>query len=229
VDATGFSWESVSATLGRLGEADIDAGVWDARTLFAEPQGNLRRPMGIVLQVPERRANLDFAIGGLPVSGSLLAEVTSEWVQGRRLTEIAEDHFLITPSGRVPYEQAMTDCCRVIYSKLAPTVSWGLSALQSLTVREPPTGEAAETLRNLPSRVLYGVNSDPAIALRLLGVPRQAAEPLAPHLTTLTEKAPIGQVRRELSEADRDTWTRALGERGGMYRSVWHVLERGQR
>jgi superfamily II DNA/RNA helicase len=229
VDATGFSWESVNATLFRLGEEQIDAGVWDARALFAEPEGNLRRLMGIILQVPELRANLDFAIGGRALSGSLLAEVTSDWVQGRRLTEIAEDHFLLKPSGPVSYEQAMTECCRVIYGKLAPTVSWGLSALQSLTLRGEITGEQAQTLRNLPSRVLYGVNSDDAIALRLLGVPRQAAEPLAPHLTALTEKAPIGQVRRELADADRETWTRALGNRGDMYRSIWHVLEGGQR
>jgi len=34
-------------------------------------------------------------------------------------------------------------------------------------------------VRNLPSRVYYGVNSDAAIDLRLLGVPRKAAQPLA--------------------------------------------------
>lgn len=222
VDATGFSWESVSATLARLGEAGIDAGVWDARTLFADPQGDLRKLMGLVLQVPELRANLEFAVGGREVTGSILAEVTSEWVNGRRLNEIAEEHFVQTPTGRVPFEQAMTECCRVIYGKLAPTVSWGLSALQSLTF---PEGDTSESVRNLPSKVFYGVGTDEAIALRLLGVPRQAAEPLATQLPTLKEGAPISRVRQELAAADTAVWARALGEKASLYRSVWHILE----
>jgi superfamily II DNA/RNA helicase len=225
VDATGFSWESVSSTLARLGEVGIDAGAWDRRSLFAEPGGDLRKMMGVLLQVPELRANLEFVIGGTEVTGSLLAEITSEWVQGRRLTEIAAEHF--TRESASP-EVAMTDCCRVIYGKLAPTVSWGLSALQSLTLGESldDLSEADQrAVRNLPSRVFYGVDSDDAIAMRLLGVPRLAAEPLAPELQSVREGGSIPAIRRELADADIGAWTRALGEKGQLYRSIWRVLE----
>lgn len=227
VDATGFSWESVNATLARLGEAGVGAEAWDGGTLFNPGNADLRKLMGVILQVPELRENLDFALGGTQVNGALLAEVTSEWVQGRKLTEIAEEHFR-KPKGSP--ESAMTDCCKVIYGKLAPTVSWGLSALQSLTLGEEienmSEADAAE-VRNLPSRVFYGVNSDPAVALRLLGVPRQAASPLSGRLEGLRRGDSLASVRQDLSGLAEEDWNEAIGPEGGLYRSVWRVLEGG--
>lgn len=228
VDATGFSWESVNATLARLGEVGVGAEAWDGRTLFSAGNADLQKLMGLILQVPELRENLDFALGGTELNGALLAEVTSDWVQGRKLTEIATEYFT-RPKGNP--ERAMTDCCRVIYGKLAPTVSWGLSALQSLTLQgeiESMSESEAEEVRNLPSRVFYGVNSDPAIALRLLGVPRQAATPLSAQLEGLKEGASLGHVRRDLVGLAEDDWNAAIGPKGGMYRAVWRVLEGGR-
>lgn len=227
VDSTGFSWESVSATLGRVGEAGISADSWDGSTLFSGDSDDLRRLMGVMLQVPELRANLDFALGGVKVTGGLLAQVTSDWVQGRRLADIADEHF--AREHRTP-EAAMTDCCKVIYGKLAPTVSWGLAALQSLTLgdtlEQMPEAEADE-VRNLPSRVFYGVDSDPAIALRLLGVPRGAAAPLAAHLPAARRGESVAHIRRDLAGMAKRDWNAAIGEKGDLYRSVWKILEGG--
>lgn len=225
VDATGFSWESVNATLARLGEAGLEAAVWDGRSLFSGANENLRKLMGLILQVPELRANLDFVPGGVELSGSLLAQVTSDWVQGRKLTDIAQEYFSKSKGGP---ESAMTDCCKAIYGKLAPTVSWGLSAFQSLTLGdeiEKMSESEAQEIRNLPSRVFYGVNSDPAIALRLLGVPREAATPLAAHVPSVQAGQSIAQVRRDLAALQEKDWNAALGSKGGVYRSVWRILE----
>ena len=224
VDATGFSWESVSATLARVGEAGISADSWDGATLFTGASNDLRRLMGLILEVPELRENLDFALGGAKVNGALLAQVTSDWVQGRQLADIAEEYFV----RKGPPEAAMTDCCKVIYGRLAPTVSWGLSALQSLTLgdalEQMPEADA-ETVRNLPSRVFYGVNSDSAIALRLLGVPRGAATPLAESLPAAQRGESVARLRHDLAEMAESDWKAAIGEKGGLYRSVWRVLE----
>ncbi len=228
VDATGFSWESVNATLARIGEAGLQADMWDSRSLFSGANEDLRKLMGLILQVPELRANLDFVPGGTELSGSLLAEVTSDWVQGRKLTEIAEEYFTKSKGGP---ETAMTDCCKAIYGKLAPTVSWGLSAFQSLTLGDElknMTELEAQEVKNLPSRVFYGVNSDPAIAMRLLGVPRQAATPLSAHIASVQSGASIAHVRRDLAGLGEDAWSAAIGPKGGLYRSIWRVLEGGR-
>jgi hypothetical protein len=86
------------------------------------------------------------------------------------------------------------------------------------------TEEERKTLRNLPARVYYGVNSDEALALRLLGVPRMAAAPLAQALG-IRGSEPLNEIRARLRNSNIDTWQRALGERGKSYHRVWSIIE----
>ena len=90
------------------------------------------------------------------------------------------------------------DAVRLLFGRLTQTASWGLSALQSLTLGnafDELSPDEQRSLRNLPARVYYGVNSDEAVALRLLGVPRTAAPALAMGL--------CGQSRRAASPGSR--------------------------
>ena len=121
----------------------------------------------------------------------------------------------------------MTRCCRSIFGRLTQTASWGLAAFQSLTLRDTfdaLSPDEQRTLRNLPARVYYGVNSDEAIALRLLGVPRTAAEPLARQLR-VDAAAPFHEVRAKVHASGLDGWKSALGNRGESYYKVWSILE----
>ncbi len=231
VDATGFSWESVSNTLVRIGEEQLPDDVWSPE-LFAGRRDVLRRMMGLLLQVPELREPLQEVTGGTSADGDKLARIVCDWVQGRPLTEMATAYF------RQPVEEegseaeadpvaAMTKCCQSVFGRLTQTASWGLSALQSLTL-----GDAFEklspmeqrSLRNLPARVYYGVNSDEAVALRLLGVPRTAAPALAKALGVQADES-LHRVRGRLRSAPLDTWKIALGERGDSYHRVWTIME----
>src|SRR5690606_3617174 len=54
VDATGFSWESVSNTLVRLSAAQLPRDVWSP-DLFGSRRHDLQKMMGVLLQVPELR------------------------------------------------------------------------------------------------------------------------------------------------------------------------------
>ena len=121
----------------------------------------------------------------------------------------------------------MTKCCQSIFGRLTQTASWGLSALQALTLGEsldrlPP--DELQTIRNLPARVYYGVNSDEAVALRILGVPRSAAEPLARELG-IGATEPLHRLRSSLRELDERQWKAALGESGPTYRFAWSIIE----
>jgi hypothetical protein len=123
---------------------------------------------------------------------------------------------------------ALGACCQSLYGRLAQTACWGLAALQAMTWGEKfdqlPEDEQQE-IRNLPARVFYGVNSDDAIALRMVGVPRGAAQKLA---NTLKEQLPdmsLPKVRETLEASDDALWTKALGGYGPSYRQVWRVLE----
>ena len=233
VDATGFSWESVSNTLARLNQARVTSDAWTP-DLFGTRRDALQRMMGILLQVPELREPLKEVTGGPQPDGDTLSRIICDWVQGRPLTEMASEYFAkktgdddedaADDADRVA---AMTRCCRSVFGRLTQTASWGLSALQSLTIGdsfETMSDDEQRVLRNLPARVYYGVNSDEAVALRLLGVPRTAATPLARTLQ-VSASEPLNAVRAKLRAAKVDAWTAALGERGQSYHRVWSIIE----
>ncbi|MEW6218911.1 MAG: DEAD/DEAH box helicase [Thermodesulfobacteriota bacterium] len=229
VDATGFSWESVSNTLVRLNQAGVTSAVWSP-DLFTSQRANLQQMMGILLRVPELREPLREVTGGTQPDGDTLARIICDWVQGRPLPEMATKYFRTAGraggDGSDPVD-AMTRCCRSIFGRLTQTASWGLAALQSLTVGdtlESMSEDDQRTLRNLPARVYYGVNSDEAVALRLLGVPRTAATPLATALG-VTASESLHVIRNRLRASTVDTWRRALGERGASYHRVWTIME----
>lgn len=228
VDATGFSWESVSNTLRRLGEANITSGMWSPE-LFSSRRTDLQRIMGVLLEVPELRTQLKEVTGGRWTGGDGLARIISDWVQGRPLPEIAREHF--KKQGKDSDSvRVMTQCCRDIFGRITQTASWGLAALQSLTFNDDQFESMPEdeqrTFRNLPARVYYGVNSDEAVALRLLGVPRTAATPLATTLDVAPNES-LNVTRKKLRTATADTWRRALGKRGESYHRVWSIIEGG--
>ena len=232
VDATGFSWESVNATLSRLNQAHLTSEVWSP-DLFGQRRNDLQRLVGVMLEVPELRESLNEVTGGPQPGGDTLARIICDWVQGRPLSEMAADYFA-TRSGEdtagsreVDPVTAMTQCCRQVFGRLTQTASWGLAALQSLTVGDSIDSLSVDeqrTLRNLPARVYYGVNSDSAVALRLLGVPRTAASPLAQEIG-VDAADPLHEVRARLRGAGVDTWKAAMGDRGASYHRVWSIIE----
>lgn len=232
VDATGFSWESVSNTLVRLNQARVTSDVWTP-DLFGKRRDDLQRMMGILLQVPELREPLKEVTGGPQPDGDTLSRIICDWVQGRPLTEMAKEYFAKETgededaADDADPVAAMTRCCRSVFGRLTQTASWGLSALQSLTIGdsfEALSDDDQRVLRNLPARVYYGVNSDEAVALRLLGVPRTAATPLAMTLR-VGRTEPLNEVRAKLRAAKVDAWMAALGERGRSYHRVWSIME----
>ncbi|MDD2851576.1 MAG: DEAD/DEAH box helicase [Desulfuromonadaceae bacterium] len=228
VDITGFSWETVSITLKKLSDERITEDVWDAQRLFGRDGKNLQKMMGILLSVPELRDNLEAATGGRGQDGDRLACMVRDWVNGATLPDMAHEYFTTKPSGKiVDPTTALTDCCKNVFGKLTQTASWGLAALQTMTFGDKfeQLAEAdQQTLRNLPARVFYGVNTDEAIALRLLGVPRGAAQQLAQSLSP-AKNLPLPQLRTQLANTDAQVWIKAMGASGTDYFKIWKVLE----
>ena len=232
VDATGFSWESVSGTLARLSTARLTDQVWSP-DIFGQRRYDLQRMVGVLLEIPELRESLTRVTGGPYPNGDGLARIICDWVQGRPLSEMATEYFTsksgedLTGPEKVDPVAAMTQCCSRVFGRLTQTASWGLAALQTLTIGDSIDSLSADDqrmIRNLPARVYYGVNSDSAVALRVLGVPRTAAEPLARQLD-VSAAEPLHEVRAKIRGAGISTWQAALGERGASYHRVWSIIE----
>ncbi len=221
VDSTGFSLQSIITVLKAAGENGINASSWDANSLFNQGNQDLQAMMGILLRVPELRENLKAVTGGKAPDGDKLALIVKDWVNGESVPDIAKKYFLDNSNDIV---DAMTKCGQNLFGRLTSTSAWGLGALLSITGGGLPEGQM-QTLRNLPSRVYYGVGTDEAIALRLLGVPRTAATRLAGNLVEHLSQ-PLPSVRAHLRGMSDAAWRSALGgTEGSVYRQVWRILE----
>lgn len=218
VDSTGFSLQSIKTILQHKG--NIDSASWNTENLFDSRNNDLQDMMGVLLRVPELRENLKEATGGDGPDGNKLASIVKDWVGGASIGEIAQWYFQNENEDTVT---ALTKCGQNLFGKLTQTASWGLGALLAIT-GENLDDESMKKLRNLPSRVFYGVNSDEAIVLRLLGIPRSAATSMADYLSVQTEE-PLPKVRNMLVELSEDDWKQAMGANGRTYRRVWRVLE----
>lgn len=216
VDYTGFSLESVNGALGRLQSTSIGPDSWTPE-LFDQPRPHLHAMMGILLSIPELRGNFESVIRKTSLDGESLAHAICDWVQGASMATLAGKYF----------KGEMTVCCQMLFQRINQTAAWGLSALQTLTMGsrlERLSEREQRTVRNLPARVYYGVSSDRALALRLVGVPRTAAEPLAMELG-VTADTGTAQIRERLRKSDDALWRGAMGEIGVAYRAVWRLLE----
>ena len=221
VDSTGFSLQSIMTAMIAAGQEGIGKDAWNANTLFGSESDTLKKMMGVLLRVPELRDNLEEVTGNNGPNGDKLALILKDWVGGSTLPEIAQRHF--SKEGRDETE-ALTACAQNLFGKLTQTAAWGLGSLLSITGGDIPETER-QTLNNLASRVYYGVSDESAIVLRLLGIPRMAAEPLAAQMRASGQR-PLAEVRNALRSSDPAFWTRALGaDKGLVYRKVWRVLE----
>ncbi len=218
VDSTGFSLQSIKSVLQHKG--NINEASWNPNTLFSARDRTLQDMMGVLLRVPELRESLKAVTGGASSDGDKLALIIKDWVSGASVSEIADNYFSDRGEDRV---KAMTKCGRNLFGQLTQTASWGLSALLAIT-GSGIDEESMKKLSNLPSRVFYGVNSDEAITLRLLGVPRSAAAPMAEYLGRHLDE-PLPSLRRRLSGLSDSEWKVAVGDAGPIYRKVWGILE----
>ena len=221
VDSTGFSLQSITNVLFEISKQKIRNDVWDGETLFRKNNRNLEKMMGVLLGVPELRKNLNAVTGGPTPNGSKLALIIKDWVNGVKIPELAERYFM---EKTTDLNTAITYCGQNLFSKLTHTAAWGLGALLSITGSNL-SEEVLASMKDLPSRVFYGVNNDSAISLRLLGVPRAAAPKLASSMGNIYEQ-PLSSVRTRLRNMDAESWKQALGRHEGkVYRKVWRILE----
>src|SRR5690606_29949885 len=169
----GFSLQSIVTVLANRGSLGSES--WDRDRLFREGDRTLQDMMGVLLSVPELRENLKAVLGKQGLDGNKLALILKDWVNGEEVTAIAERYFQDRGADATT---ALTKCGQNLFGKLAQTSAWGLNALLAITGSDMTDDERSRVV-NLPSQVFYGVATDGAVALRLLGVPRRAATPLA--------------------------------------------------
>lgn len=221
VDSTGFSLQSVNTLLQNAKIENINKNSWN-QELFANSSTELQKMIGVLLKIPELRDNFDdIKTKTKSQNGNTISLVIKDWVNGKNIEDIAENYF---KTETMSMDDAITKCGQSLYGKITQTTSWGLSALLSSTVGEIEEDEFKE-LSKLPARVYYGVNSDDAMMLRLIGVPRIASTELSKILPNIKNESVVN-VRHTLKSNGQDLWKTAMGnEKGDVYYKVWSILE----
>lgn len=172
-DVTGFSMEAIRNTVIKLNELKIKTDVWDGSNLFKDG-GDLKNLIGLMLTIPEIKDNLKQIKGTRDADGSFISEIIKDWVLGRSLENISKKYF----SG--DGEEALTNCCRGIYSYILNSATWGLSSIQKLSLSKDYIDLLEEDelrrINNLPAMIYYGVDTEEAILMRMNNVPRSIAK-----------------------------------------------------
>lgn len=230
-DLTGFSPETIRRTINQSRMENISITDWEQSNLFTQNSASLKKLINIMMKAPEIKGDLSELIGDTPsLSQTRIANMITDWVQGKSMERIANEHFAHLPNAT----DRLTRCVKAIHKHLINSSAWGLAAVQrsgggidfdSLSDAE------RRKLTDIPAMVYYGVNSSEAIALRKAKLPRKMSIALSERL-----KRNFGDNLYQTSGSDVESWLNNLGERswssttsgalsGLESKRVWQMLQ----
>ena len=232
-DSTGFAPEGVRTALLALGnlEENLAPSDWEPSSLFGSmSSSSLPDLIGVMLRVGELRTSLE-EIGQAGADEQQIANLTSDWVNGKSLRQIADAYF---QGDGVSVTAAVSKACRAIYRNLCNSGPWGMSALSKM----PTSGldfdnlpeDVVRQINALPSMIYHGVRTESAVLLRMNSVPRSVAEPLGRQFESDSGNAEMSvKSAREFLKALSDSeWNTAAPKGAAMsgedYRHVWRQL-----
>ena len=232
-DSTGFAPEGVRSALLELKglETKLTPADWEPKSLFGTASNStLPELIGVMMQVNELRSSLE-EIGQGNADYQQLANITSDWVNGRSLRDIAEKYFR---GDKDDSTAAISKACKAIYRNLCNSGPWGISALTKM----PTSGldfdtlpeDVAKRINSLPAMIYHGVNSESAVLLRMNSVPRSIANQLGQRLEaeTGTTVLSVKSARDFLHSLNEAAWNAAVPKKAEMtgsdYRKIWRQL-----
>jgi len=216
-DGTGFSSPSVDIIMRNWKYEDKYRETdWNPDILFSETgvSDTLVSAILTMSKIPEIRL-------GSEEQGSFdperIARITSRWVNGAPLYEIAHDE----------YGGDVVKCIQHIYSKISNLIPWGIRGIQKVSLAGDERVDW-ETADLIPAMIYHGVRSKEAIALRMLNVPRLAAEGLAKQWQS-QEGVSVRNASDWLNGLDDSHWGKALRKKsplkGSECKLLWEILE----
>ncbi len=126
-DMTGFSPEGVEEAINGLNglERQLTPDDWTPESLFGQAS-EMAHLYGIMLNVPKLAESLK-KIGGEGREFEHIADLTSDWVNGKSIQEIARAYF----GGDIDQTKAITLASKAIYQNLVNSGTWGFSDFKS--------------------------------------------------------------------------------------------------
>lgn len=232
-DSTGFAPEGVGKALVGLNQLENKLSLedWEPGSLFGDmSKSSLPNLIGIMLNIPELRGSLE-EITRNGLNKKHLAEITTAWVNGVSVQEIAGRFFA---GKKADMTRMITDACKAIYKTIANSGPWGLAALSKMPTSgldfENLPDDLKRRLNILPAMIYHGVSTEEAVLMRVNSVPRSIAEPMGEQYkqTVREGKQSVTNARQFLRSLDERGWHNAVSSESRMsgadYREVWRRL-----
>lgn len=197
-DVTGFSLPSVGRLAAGMSGDMSETAFWMPDNLFGDDLEPLTGVVELLAELPEMSLSPNDEAG--PLNAHRVAGVVRDWVRGLTLPEIAENWF---PED----ERRLTSTGRYLFRDLAGQIPWGIGAMQLVGAGRVDASQEGVLARQVPAMAYYGVSEPSALALRMVGVPRVAAEGLgriAPEFESFAE------ARKWVATVSPDTWNASV-------------------
>ncbi len=218
IDGTGFSSMSVDLLFARR-ELFNEISKWNKGNLFDPKSDTLKNMIDLLSGIPELDLTRTNRPGDLDTAA--IAELIKDWVLGKNVEEISSKYFSHVED---PNERIL-NASQYIHSTLVGQLSWGMSALQKVSLFGKKT-EDIETVGHIPAMLYYGVSNKEATILRMAGVPRKIAQELGvKHPDKIKKLKTFKQIRSWLNDLDQKEWKSSkskLSEKQS--KDVWKLL-----
>ncbi|MEV0626586.1 DEAD/DEAH box helicase [Nonomuraea wenchangensis] len=220
-DGTGFSLYSVDLLYAKQREEHPEfrsPDFWTASNLFASDPSSLTSAISMLGEVPE----LTLGEGSAGVfDASRIAGIVRDWVAGGTVIDIADKWFRHISDATHRRRRAG----HYLYSRLISQIPWGLGVLQRLSLGGNHT---VSDFSHIPSLVFYGVPTREAVSLRMVGVPRAAAQGMTETLQGVPTSASYEQLRDWVAGRNVSDWDNALEPEsvltGADCKAIWSSL-----
>ena len=230
-DLTGFSPETIQSTIKQVEPLGIKYDDFDSSKLFSGSSETLTKLIGVMRNgIPEISKEFSEITTNTPVTNSSLNHIVSDWVSGKDLTEISKTYF-----GGSDLD-SMKHCVTAIYGKISNSATWGLSAIQKISIElssEPISETDKKKLQNLSAMIYYGVNSDEGILMRMNNVPRSIANNMGKlyfdeHDHSTLYESRSSSVIKWLDEMGDEKWNSVIPTskqiNGSEYKQIWKQI-----
>ncbi len=198
-DKTGFSVPSVLHIMHQKASnpAISDLDTWTVNVMF-----NRRNPNNLVEKIKAiselRETGLGTDDKAAPFNPELVAKMIIRWVKGDKINTISSIHPHFADNDA---DIRLTEFVSYM-NQLRFKASWGLSALEGIV--KGNENEMKDSY--IPSFVYYGVDNNPSLAMRMLGIPRSLSLSLSQIITQPISQYSFSKLRKMINSLSLKNW-----------------------
>lgn len=198
-DKTGFSVPSVLQIMHQKASnpAISDLDTWTVNVMF-----NRRNPNNLTEKIKAiselRETGLGTDDKAAPFNPELVAKMIIRWVKGDKINAISSIHPHFAADDA---DIRLTDFVSYM-NQLRFKASWGLSALEGIV--KGNENEMRDSY--IPSYVYYGVDNNPSLAMRMLGIPRSLSLSLSQIITQPISQYSFSKLRKMINSLSLENW-----------------------